>query len=128
MKVITKNGPVEMDEENILTNDVVFQHEYNPHNVRPWLIGNEFGPICIVWGSCEQGALDTACDEDQMESFLVEEESEKDMEYTYLGNASEPHDISNLWMEVIDLSKQELPFLLKLAEARGATADNLWEV
>ena len=124
IKLDKQGNEVDVDESCILTNDVIFDHEYNPHNERFWIIDLGYGTRCLVWASHEQDALDEACDEGLLDCILVDEEDlEPDIEYNYLGNASEAADLTDVHMQSIDLSIQELPFLLKLAEARGAGVD-----
>lgn len=129
--VKTNRGEIELTPERILANNVIFPREYNPHNVRLWVIGNEYGPLCAVWSDCEQDALDEACDKGLLDSFLV---SKKDFtamnevereELAHLGNAGESADLTYAWIEPVDLSQQPLPLLLAFAEARGANADSL---
>jgi len=65
-------GMVEIDADSVLTNDVVFEGECNPHNVRLWIICNEFGALGAVWASCEQDALDELIDQGLGNSLLVD--------------------------------------------------------
>jgi hypothetical protein len=123
MKVIGQRE-YELAEDIILCNDVVFPHEFNPHNVRLWVIGNEYGPIAAVWAANEQDAFDILIDENLGGTFLVDD-PDPDIEYAYFGNASEPCNLDYAWIEAIDLEKQELPLLLAFAEARGGGYDNL---
>ncbi len=56
---------VELEDERILCNDIILPFgEFNPHNVRLWVIGNEFGALGAVWASHEQDALDELVDAD----------------------------------------------------------------
>lgn len=52
---------IEMEPERVLCNNVILPGEYNPHHVRLWIIGNEFGSMGAVWAGCEAYAL--ACKE-----------------------------------------------------------------
>ena len=131
MDIKLKNGSiVTIPDDRILANDVTFPHEYNPHNVRLWVIGNEYGAICAVWADCEQEALDEALDAGKLDSFLVEPEDVDpdllaDGFYAHLGNAGEITDLSYCSMEEISLNDQDMKFIIALAEARGAGHDNL---
>jgi len=119
--------------ERVLCNDVTFPDEYNPHNVRLWVIGNEFGVLVLVWGSCEGEALDVAADAGLLNGLALdddiaeEREREDDNEgVMYLGNAGEAFDSIHAWI-------QEAPALKGIqarwfAEARGQGAENLGEV
>lgn len=63
---------------------------YNPHNIRAYVIHNEYGVICIAIGSNLQEALDNAVDNDCLDSCLDYE----CLEPCYLGNASEPFNLN----------------------------------
>lgn len=127
--IIDKNGNEHnFDGEHILSNDVEFWFEM-PLS-KAFLIGNEFGSLCVVWARDESDALDEMVDNDLGGSFLVEPEDiepelEKDGFYCYLGNAGEPADLSYAWVEEIDLKKQPIEMLLAFAEARGGCYKNL---
>ena len=65
------HGDITLDDKDILCNDVILPQEFNPHNVRLWIIGHEFGAIVSLFASCEQDALDEMLDKGY-EHFLVE--------------------------------------------------------
>ena len=79
--------------------------KFNPHSVRPWLIHNEYGPLCVVFASCEQDALDEAVDNDRLDSCLIPEADYADYgvwtdndRSAHLGNAGEPFDLDYIGM------------------------------
>lgn len=112
----------------ILTNDVIFPWEYNPHNVRPWILGNEYGAVCLVWAASLQDAVDAACDNNCMNSFLSDETDEKEIELydlTRIGNAGELADLQHLWCREIKLEDQERKLIAQFAECRGAGYESL---
>jgi hypothetical protein len=119
---------VQLDDDRCLCNDICFGHEYHPHHPVPWMIGNEYGMLCLVWASNEQDALDIAADAGMLDGLAMEE---KDVEYDddgneintmRLGNTSEPFCSDYAWMHKVRLThEQELRF----AEARGAVAKTL---
>ena len=95
--------------------DFIPQGSYNPHNVRPWLIHNEFGTLAIVYADNEQDALDEAVDAGKLDSCRIPDEEigdygrtegvfQPDSEVleaanaTLLGNASEPFDLTYIGM------------------------------
>lgn len=45
--------------------------------------------------------------------------------FARLGNAGEPFDLDNVGIRPVDLTKQDLSFMMLLAEARGANVDKL---
>lgn len=126
-------GQCELDDENILCNDIVLPGERHPRNMRLWVIGNEYGALCAVWASCDQDALDAACDAGQLDSFLVSEEDQKSASeaereaWAHLGGAGEPADLTYAWMAeaALDIAR-DYKLLFALAEARGAGQTNLF--
>lgn len=125
-KFYTKSGAChDINDKDILSNNVVLPQEFNPHNVRLWIIGHEFGAICAVWASCEQDAFDEMLDTGY-EQFLVEN-PEEDQDYSYLGNAGEPCNLDYAWIEPVDFDfVRDYRTLIALAEARGAGQSVLW--
>lgn len=107
----------------ILLNNVVLpQHidkesAYNPHNVQLWVIGHEFGAVCAVWASHAQEALDEACDAGFMECFALESH-EEDEETVFLGNASEPHDLTHAWVSAVEFdTARDIALILAIVRA-----------
>lgn len=102
----TKHGEMSYRDSDVVNpDDYTERGGFNPHNVRPWLIHNEFGTLCIVYSSNEQDALDEAVDADKMDSCLVSDadyaEAEREGhadEYASLGNAGEPFDLTYIGM------------------------------
>jgi len=117
--------------ESVLSNNVIFGGEYNPHNVRPWIIGNEYGAICLVWAENEQEALDVMVDSGLGDSFLIDE-YDTDVEdlgdYSFLGNAGEVADLSNAWIVEVEIMKQSMEVIIMFAKAVGANVDDLSQV
>lgn len=127
---------VELETEQIRANDVMFAWDFNPHNVGLWVVGNEFGAMFAVWGE-EQDILDHAVDLGLMNSFQVADQdmpahetgkdSEGNIEYdvAYLGNASEPFDLSYCWIQEVDRLSLDLRLAVDLATARANGSDTL---
>ena len=125
----------ELKPEEILTNDVCFPWERHPNRPKLWLIGNEFGAIAALWAVCKQDALDELCDQGLSGGLSATDEPEDEEErdeweerIVRLGNAGEPHNLDYLWMAIVNLEEATPELLCKLAEARGANADNLSEI
>lgn len=102
--------------------DFIPAGEYNPHNVRPWLLHDHGFVLAVVFASNEQDALDEAVDRDKLDSFMLDdkdpstradymkETTEKwGFEFdgkrwdwidsvAFLGNASEPFDLESVGM------------------------------
>ena len=125
-KFYTKSGACyDIDDKDILLNNVVLPQEFNPHNVRLWIIGHEFGAICAIWASCEQDAFDEMLNAGYKQ-FLVEN-PEEDQDYSCLGNAGEPCNLDYAWIEQVDFDfVRDYRALIALAEARGAGQSVLW--
>ena len=71
-----------------------------------YLIGNEFGLLCVSYGDHEQEAIDNAVDEGFMDSQLMSDEDHAeyasngwDDSYIYAGGASEPFWSEYLWIK-----------------------------
>lgn len=117
-----------LDGKDIKCNDIIYPNEYNSNRVRPWIIAHEFGPICLVWASHEQDALDEMVDQGY-ETFVVDPEDFEELtenerdELAYLGNASEPNDLT--YCQIYEVKNIPFDIWLKFAEARGACYDNL---
>lgn len=91
--------------------------EYNPHNVRPWLLHDHGFCVAVVFADCLQDALDIAADDNRLNGFFLTDEDLKDYkddDITYLGNASEPFDISTLG--VIELPNPKASFVAQFVE------------
>lgn len=81
--------------------DFIPAGEYNPHNVRPFLLHDHGFVVAVVFASCLQDALDEAADAGKLDRYDVGEEDHADYGpeeegITRLGNASEPFDIDTL--------------------------------
>ena len=117
---------VQLDPKEVLCNDIVLPGERQPQ--RLYVIGNEYGALGAVWAEHEQDALDALCDEGLSAGLMVDEGDvgidEEGIER--LGNAGEPHNLDNAWIQMARLTATEdFPLLLKFAEARGAGVANL---
>lgn len=116
---------VELDAERILCNDVTLPWEFNPHNTRLWVIGNEFGALGAVWANHEQDAFDELVDADLGGGLLIDE-ADADDECARLGNAGEPANLDNAWIQCVHFDKaRDCELLCRFAEARGQGQDNL---
>jgi hypothetical protein len=90
------------DEDVIEGDGFIPLGEYNPHNVMPWLIHNEFGTLAVVFAGNPQDALDYAADSGKLDCQRVSQEDYEAMtedeqeDCMLLGNAGEPFDQSYL--------------------------------
>lgn len=116
---------VELDDSHVLCNDVILPWEFKPNGSKLYVIGNEYGAMGAVWADCEQEAFDELVDADLAGGILIEE-SDADEETTRLGNACEPADLDNAWIQRVRLDeKQDCRLLVRFAEARGRGANTL---
>ncbi len=95
------------------------------------VIGNEFGALGAVVARCEQDAFDELCDKGLAGGLACDEpeNEEEDEDITRLGNAGEPHDLTNAWIQQVELNPaQDIVLIVALAEAIGANATLLSEV
>jgi len=111
------------DSDVVNPDDYIPKGEYNPHNVRPWLLHHEGLSLAIVFAECLQDALDEAADAGKLDRFQVAEEDMGDYGddeegITRLGNASEPFDIESVG--VLELPNPPFSFcaLLKATDER----------
>ncbi len=111
---------LEIEIGRVLCNDIVLPWESHAHNMRAWVIGNEFGACGVVWASHEQDAFDELCDAG-LSGGLAIEEKDSDEETARLGNAGEPHDLTYAWIQEIAFDEtRDVRLLCQFAEARGA--------
>lgn len=102
------------DADVVDKDDFIPAGEYNPHNVRPWLLHDHGFVVAVVFADCLQDALDKAVDSNKMDRYLIDKESlindypEDEEGVSRLGNASEPFDIESL--EVIELPNPKFSF------------------
>ena len=71
-----------------------------------YLIGNEYGLLCVSYGDNEGDALDNAVDAGYMDSELMSDADHAEYDangwhdsYIYAGSASEPFWCNHLWIK-----------------------------
>lgn len=121
---------VELEGENILLNDVNLpehiERSYNPHNVKLWVIGNEYGALCGAWGSSEQDALDAAVDAGLLDCLMAEEQDYDNEDLTPLGNASELFDLTHVWMGEVEFdAARDIKLIVALVRESAEGKDTL---
>ena len=120
----------QLEGENILLNDVNLpehiEHTFNPYNVKLWVIGNEYGALCAVWGSCEQDALDAAVDAGLLDSLMDEEQDYNNEALTPLGNAGELFDLDYVWMGKVEFdAARDIKLIVALVRESAEGKDTL---
>lgn len=116
-----------LNANRILTNDVIFDGEFNPHKIGLFVISNEYGFVCALWAGNEQDALDEAVDANLMDGFAIDE-TDVDENTVYLGNAGEPFCLDNCGCRRVPQDDMPVALLLAFAEARGNGSDSLDDV
>lgn len=125
----------ELDALNILMDNAQLPAEidasdrYNPNNIRLWVIGHEFGPICAVFAGCEQYALDQACDLNMIDCLMADDQDHNNESLTPLGNASELFNLSYAWIAEVEFdAKRDIQLIVAIVKARADCLDNLGEL
>lgn len=112
---------IRFDDSHVVEADeCIYQGDYNPRNVRPWLIHAGGSAICVVFADCLNDALDEAADEEKLKGFKIPDDvaanapDEVYDTYTHLGNDSAPYNIDEL--EVIELPIPKRSFCAQFNE------------
>ena len=116
-----------IEAKNVICNDVMLPssidatNRYNPHKVRMWLIGHFHGPVCAIFASCEQDALDDAVDANMLDCMLCEDQdfdNPDNADMASLGNAGELFDLSDCWIAEVDFdAARDIHLICKLCRA-----------
>lgn len=136
---LSQSGPfaqnprfAEIDAAKIICNDVTLPRAIdadagmNPHNVRLWAIGHEFGAICAVFASHAQDAMDAAVDANELDCLMAEVQDYDDETLTPLGNASELFDLAHAWIGEVEIDPaRDILLITKLVRAAEQSKDNL---
>lgn len=140
IKFNVKGQEFKVDSSLVVCNDITFDHEFNPHNVRAFMIFDLGIPIAVVWADSDTHAIDIAIENYLMNSCLVDCENcfwkhLKDDSMTcldrsgnYPDSSGDCLDLEGITMEVLFLKDQPLSTLLLFAEARGFNAGKLSEI
>lgn len=123
LAVSLKVGTVKITDDMVVNpGDYIPEGEYNPHHVRPFVIGHEFGPFAVVFADCDQHAIDEAIDSGKMDFLQVKgdeleqmTEEERD-ELLCGGNAGEYFRQDYLWMD--ELTNPAFSFVALLSQGQ----------
>ncbi len=110
----------QLKNDHIHCNDVILPGEFNPHNVRLFVICHEFAPVAAVWAYHEQAALDAFVDLGY-ETFKVYDPDPNCEDYAYCGDASEPQNLDTCHIVPVEFNPaipDQLSYLLMFAEQR----------
>ncbi len=118
---------VELDLDRIRVNNLgpTLPGEYNPHNVRLFVVGNEYGVMGAVWAESESDALDELVDADLGAGILIDE-ADAEEDSPRLGNAGEPADLDHAWLQPVRLDwNLDGRLLAAFAEVRASGGNSL---
>jgi hypothetical protein len=105
------------DEDVCNPDDWIPAGEYNPHNVRPWLLHDHGTTLAVVFADCEQDAIDEAVDHGRLKRYSLDEDELKDYNdeegISFLGNHGEAHDIESLG--ILQLPNPRASFAVQFA-------------
>jgi hypothetical protein len=111
------------DNDVVNPSDFIAKGEFNPHNVRPFLLHDHGFTLAVAFADCLQDALDVVADEGKLDRFQVSQSElaamteEEHQRLSFLGNASEAFDIEGL--DVLELTNPPFSFAsLFLAESK----------
>jgi hypothetical protein len=96
------------DDDVVNPDEFIPAGEYNPHNVRPFLLHDHGFTLAIVFADCLQDALDIAADEERLDRFAVAADDVDGEGLAYLGNAGNPFDIESI--DVVELPNPAFSF------------------
>lgn len=71
-QITTYHGIKFSDADVVNLDDWISEGESNPHRMRPWLIHDHGFVLAVVFASCEQDALDEACDAGKLARWAVD--------------------------------------------------------
>ena len=94
----------------LLTEEGYMPGEYNPHNVRAWVLTGAYGVHGVVLAAHGTDALDEAVDQGMLDSEMMSPEDHAEYEangwddsYVLAGNPSEP-----FWSENLRITEVEI--------------------
>lgn len=98
------------DSDVVNKDDFIPQGEYNPHNVRPWLLHDHGFALAVVFADCESDAIDIAFDAGKLDRYKVEGAELADYGpdgegLSYLGNGGAECDIESLGIVALPIPK-----------------------
>lgn len=95
-------GDIEIDTDEILCNDIIFDGEFNPNHIGLFVIeiGGSYTPIFKAVWAPEHDALDVACDANMLDNLLIEDD-EQDDRIEHEDDCKKPEDVklSDYWTE-----------------------------
>lgn len=122
----------ELAPEFIYLNDVILPASidpdgaYNPRGIGLWVIGHEHGPICAVWASGPQEAMDNGVDLYGLECLRAEVQDHGDESLTALGNAGELFDLSYAWLGRVEFDPaRDIKLIVSIVRASENQQDTL---
>jgi hypothetical protein len=127
------NGVKFSDADVVNGGNFIPKGEYNPHNVRPWLLHDHGFAVAVVFADCEGDAIDEAVDGGKLDRFQLDpsnashradygngkdgDEFDWNDSVSYHGNAGEPFDLESLGM--MELPNVPFSFAAMFAASQG---------
>lgn len=97
-----------------------------------YILCHEFGAVAMVYASHLQEALDIAADEEKIDCFKLDEKDLKDYSENdhidYLGNFSDPYDMSELTVFMFDFDNPKNAEVLDKIKKANEDGKEFWEV
>lgn len=123
----TIHGITFNDSDIVNANDFIPDGEYNPHNVRPWLLHDHGFPVALAFASCLQDAIDEAADAGKLNRYRLDimalsDYGDEEEGVSRLGNTGEPFDIESLQFVELDNPPFSFCALMNAAEQAGMNA------
>lgn len=119
-----KGGPeMDIDPHRVIVADAILPDGFNPHNVRPFIVFSDMGPVTMVWADCVQDALDSAADNGMLLRFEIDEDADADCleAGASLGNDGAKYDLTYCSVEEAEgLERQPIKTAILVAYAVGA--------
>lgn len=122
---------VELDGERISIQehglpDFPWKRKYVGRRMSLWVVGNEFGALGAVVAPDVQDALDGLVDAGLAGGLAIDQETAEKYpeDVSYLGNADEPHDLANAWMQRVGFELPRDIVLVTALERADAAGEN----
>lgn len=119
VKFPVNNFDLRFDDSDVVNREAYCPRgEYNPHNVRPFLLHDRGFTVAVVFASNLEEAIDEAVDADKMDRYAIGTEAladygEEGEGISYLGNAGDPFDIESLG--IVELPNPPFSFAAMMA-------------
>lgn len=111
------DGVVFSDDDVVNIEDFIPEGDYNPQNVRPFILHDHGFTLAVVFASSYEEAIDIAIEEEKLEKFKILPSiynKDDDCESYYVGSDGEFYDLE--CVSYIELKNPKLSFCKLLME------------